>query len=387
MDIKLALRLMNKIFKIPNGYIPCHFKIKHIKELYLKISKVKCVELSFIKGKGIEEIKKSINYSSIPIEIREKLYKKKLFDRLYEFILRSGRIVRLFIIYELDDVHIINDLYNKIYIWLSIIDEISEYECSRLLTIFIILSDFTKKIPSKKYEEICIRNVNSAFTFSCKHNNEIFIYRKEEIFKVFIHESFHSFGLDFSNIDHNDESIITNNFKSLDTNRNYRIYESYCEAWAEIINILVIVSYDEKIQDFNQAILRINKYIFYETLWSIFQCCKVLRQYGFQYKDIFDKKKTYVEKDTHVFSYFILKTIILVNIDKFLTWCKKENPSIINFSKKYETINKYYEFIRENSGNKELIEGLNIVDEWFSNDNVSSDEIILIKTMRMSLFG
>ena len=45
-------------------------------------------------------------------------------------------------------------------------------------------------------------HVNSGYTYTCKENNEIVIYREEEWLKVLIHESFHAYGLDFSSFPH-----------------------------------------------------------------------------------------------------------------------------------------------------------------------------------------
>lgn len=384
MNNNHTVSVLNKIFKIP---IESNVNINLVKGIFMKISKVVVpINHKYTERKDMECLITSSHYNLIPIEIRENIDEKCFSHRLYNFVLNSGRSIQLFIIYENRDIKQLNDLFYKIYIWLYVIDDISPKKCSKRLTIYLFLSHFTKLLPTKKNYELDENHVNSAFTFSCKSDNEIYIYRLEECFKVFVHESFHSFGLDFSGINTN-QNIITNNFKSLNINRDYRVYESYCETWAEIINILMIVSYHEQIKDFKVAMPIINNFIYYETLWSLFQCCKVLCYYGIQYDDLFNNKMKYIENKTHVFSYYILKTINLVNINHFFVWCRNNNSSIINFNQNPATVYEYYTFITKHSKNKELMKGLGIVKLWFGNQTTISKSDFVNKTLRMSLFG
>ena len=55
-------------------------------------------------------------------------------------------------------------------------------------------------LPSTNIEILNSSHVNTAFTRTCPKKSEIVVFRKEEWFKVFIHESFHNFGLDFSDM-------------------------------------------------------------------------------------------------------------------------------------------------------------------------------------------
>jgi hypothetical protein len=215
-------------------------------------------------------------------------------------------------------------------------------------------------------------NINSAFTFSCLENNEIFIYRKEEVFKVLIHETIHSFGLDFSSFNTNDD-IIRHNFKGVKSN-DLRIYESYCETWAEIINILLKGG-------------NINKHIFYEKKWALFQCSKVLQHYFLNYDDLFNNNKIYKEENTNPFSYYILKAINLVHVNDFVLFCDNSNTNLINFKNDQETVTKYYYFINNHCKSNKIIKELDILNNWFFYGTISDEEIVLLKSMRMSLYG
>ena len=72
-------------------------------------------------------------------------------------------------------------------------------------------------------------HVNSALTYVCQPNNTMLIYRYEECFKVFIHESFHNFGLDFTM--HNNAKIHRELQEMFNINKNIDLaaYESYTE--------------------------------------------------------------------------------------------------------------------------------------------------------------
>jgi hypothetical protein len=226
-------------------------------------------------------------------------------------------------------------------------------------------------------------NVNSALTFTCKENNEIFIFRKEEVFKVFIHESFHAFGLDFSVMDQKiANNIIKRTFQMIDYRIDLRIYESYCESWAIIINILFM-----NLKSKNKF-RKINECLFYEKCWSLFQCSKVLKHYNICYSDLFKlSKNPYTEIETHPFSYYILKAINIFNINDFLSFCDKKNVFLIDFSDYEKDVNEYCEFLVNHSKTIEFVQGLKIIDNWFENGNLTENEIIPLKSMRMSFYG
>ena len=59
------------------------------------------------------------------------------------------------------------------------------------------LTPHKKKLP-KQYNLIDREHANTAFTTSCQTETEICIFREEEWFKTFIHETFHNMGMDFT---------------------------------------------------------------------------------------------------------------------------------------------------------------------------------------------
>ena len=55
-------------------------------------------------------------------------------------------------------------------------------------------------MPDSNIDIIDQIHVNTGFTTTCPVDSEIVIFREEEWFKVFIHETFHNFALDFSDM-------------------------------------------------------------------------------------------------------------------------------------------------------------------------------------------
>ena len=86
-------------------------------------------------------------------------------------------------------------------VWLKVSNFYSNSRCARELKIFCFLTPFKKTLPSSQLTILSAEHCNTGVTTSCTGKGEICIYRVEEFFKVFIHESYQILGLDFSGID------------------------------------------------------------------------------------------------------------------------------------------------------------------------------------------
>ena len=119
----------------------------------------------------------------------------------------------------------------KIYLWLFIVQPHIKPQCGNILNINIIFSNEKKKLLIR--ETLDTIHANSAFTTSCKKEASICVYRLEEWFKVFIHETFHCLGMDFSHMN-NDiaESMVFKLFQveNINGRTNNRILEDVFES-------------------------------------------------------------------------------------------------------------------------------------------------------------
>ena len=95
-----------------------------------------------------------------------------------------------------------------------------------------------------------------------------------------------------------------------------------------------IVNGEKNIQhDVNTALM----YIDLERTFSLFQMVKILNYMGMSYRSLILKdieyNSSYIEK-TNIFSYYIIKTILLMNFQEFLQWCEDHNTTLIKFNSK-----------------------------------------------------
>lgn len=170
------------------------------------------------------------------------------------------------------------------------------------INIDIFMTPFKKKI-SKDTNILGTREVNSGFS---AHNYKICIFRKEELNKVLVHELIHYLELDLDVVEFPDFY----NFFNLAQSNEVKLNEAYTEIMAVLINsIITAKNITECKQILNQ-----------ELKFSLYQVGKILNLYEFMNALEFFQPNTTnkFKQNTSVFSYFIVKTIILFNIDVFL---------------------------------------------------------------------
>ena len=264
---------------------------------------------------------------------------------------------------------------HDIYVWFHILNKYSLYKCSPRMSVFVYMTNMKKYIPTSKLEGINTIHVNSAFTNSCPVNGDITIYRKEEWFKVFIHETFHAYGMDFSsmNVSKSCERIK----KIFKINQDIMLYEAYTETWAEIINV-IFCCHSIKLKDKNTDLASIfDVLINVEREHSIMKMIKVLDHVQIKYKMFIDKNVDMIvyHEDTNTFSYYVIKCILLFTYNKFIQWCDKSNVIPMMFKNTLENIDFFCDLIEKHYKSKTLLESLEKVEKNMKNHN---------KNLRMS---
>ena len=356
----------------------------------------------------------------------------------------------------------------KIYIWLKVLSKYSSIECGKNLECFIYLTPFKRKLPScssvetstnmyhytdspesesdddaenmygagnKNDSVISASHVNGGLSDICQTNGRIVVYRKEEWFKVLIHETMHNYGLDFSTLDLSMANKKLRSIFSIQTD--IKIFESYCEIWARIMNVF-FESYFEinrhsrilftPLTTRKKFINKIHKQhfvslknshgrvdtgitgitgitdkkerflnIFYdnlqhESVFSIFQCVKVLNFMGLDYNIIsncnnenYTIVKKFYKEQTNVFAYYIIVAVLMANFNNFILWCIDNNTNLFNFKKTNESIESFVMFISKNYKNNELLNMIVSLEKRL--ENRSPDDELLLSTMRMSVIG
>lgn len=335
----------------------------------------------------LNEIPKPSDYNYILKDIRNHIHEVSDYSYTFECDI-IGRKVKIFFIYTNRRENIKNSLY-KILIWLHVISNyITDRTCSKELNIYIYLTDLLKCLP-KNNEIIDKIHVNTGYTMSCQPNSSIVIYRREEWFKVFIHESIHNLGLDFSFMDNNNtrKKIL----EIFPIKSDVKLYEAYTDAWAKIINVIICSYFTQYINKFENYIRNIKKLMNLERTHCFLQVIKILEYKGLKYTDLYDqktdKKEMYYE-NTSVLSYYILNAVILNDFENFFEWCINNNKNILQFDNTKEKQIEFCKFIENNYKTKLLLDRINCISGLlleFKNNNISSSIQELLQNMRKSL--
>jgi hypothetical protein len=340
----------------------------------------------------------SNDFNYMPEKIRNIITNMKSKCYEYNFIIYTKKYNVSFYIENNDKMDLDKEL-KKIFLWFFIANAYANEECSQYLNINLYLTGSMKVLPTKTEQTIKPEHANTAYTTSCKKNAEINLFRKEEWFKVLIHETFHCSGMDFSELEHS-----SSNKKVLaifPVNSDIRLFETYCEMWAEIINVMFIsynkLETNENLnEEIHKMVLHSEKLIYYERLFSLFQCAKVLHYFGIKYKNLYEndlyskqlRTRRYRE-ETQILSYYIIKSIYMFFVNDFIEWCVENNDEngvvSLNFNKTGETIDSYIDFIKEHYLNSSYTGSLLLFENWFEKIDNTSISNEMYNTLRMSV--
>jgi hypothetical protein len=226
--------------------------------------------------------------------------------------------------------------YVKImFTWLAICAKYAQKKCATAMSINIYLTPFKKTLPTNKTTVLSAEHVNTAFTMSCAPDGEITIYREEEWFKVFIHETFHAYSLDFGL--HETTALRRVLARTFPITSDFEANEAYAETWARIINCALYSFYslDNK-QDSATFFLYFDFSLQLERLFATYQMHKVLNFMGLKYNDLYERRENSAylrqqlyKEHTHVFSYYILTAIFLNDYRQFIDWCGTNNANAV----------------------------------------------------------
>lgn len=339
----------------------------------------------------------NFNSNSFPEIVRKHIDELTMSELTYQFSL-YGRNIKVHFIVEDDNVELELETYNKhvdsIIMWLYILNQYASKQCATSLVIYLYFTSLEKRIPNSNIFILDEINVNTAFTTTCPKDSEIVVFRKEEWFKVFIHETFHNFALDFSDMNNNDaHKCILDIFK---VNSNVNLYEAYTEFWAEIMNALFCSFFSLKNKnDIDDFLSNTEFFINFERTFSFFQLVKTLDFMGLTYKDLYSetersrmlRENLYKEK-TNVLSYYIIKTVLINNYQGFLSWCKTNNLSLLQFKKTIKNQTEFCNFIKNNYKSISMLNGVTETKSFLNDIRKKSKRMNLsyiLSNLRMSI--
>ena len=221
----------------------------------------------------------------------------------------------------------------------------SRAACSSTLNIFIYMTEFKKRFPTRKGEAFESEHANTGLSYHCARNNDVVVYRQEEWFKVLIHELFHAFGLSFIEGDLPDgadaamQRVLQRTYAIAHP---VRIYETYCEIWARILNVMFDCFVDDHANPVYGTSTSTAFQVFVECVmegldanarFAQRQCEKLLRYADISHETLTqpsEVNRALVDKkyreNTNVFAYYVLTHILLHSPNEFMVWCHRNNP-------------------------------------------------------------
>ena len=236
------------------------------------------------------------------------------------------------------------------YTWLSICAKYATKYCTNTLNIYVYPTPFNKNLPENTTTTLGPENVNTAFTQACAPIGQLIIFREEEWFKVFIHETFHTYGLDFSQ---SNISALKKELISLfPIESDFDIYEAYTETWARIINC-ALCGYNAlgNKKDRKTFFINLDFCLELERMFALYQCVKVIGFMGLTYDDLHSTeshalRKGLYRENTHVFSYYVLTAVFLNDYQGFILWCKEHNEVLLRFNPTPTNFMAFTEYIK-----------------------------------------
>lgn len=314
-------------------YNNSHLKNKYLNKFYRdiqsghKILKNIKVMIETVKIKGNFDIK------YMPDEIYNFIKRETGITYKVSAIVNSRNINLFFTCYDntkQDEIFYYAN-YSLLVIYLLTLN--SKNLCSKELTVKLYLTPFKKMLPKDITKILGPNEVNTGFSnIGCRNKSEIVIYRKEEWFKVLIHELIHNLNLDFALIDNSECREKLKSILNLDIH--YEINETYCEIWARII--LILIAADLKSGNYNNFQKIFYTLITDEIFFSLQQSIKILK--------IVDKVDNFKE-DTNAYAYYVLTSGLMNNYANFIEWCDKNNNPIFNFNKTKKNYGNFCDFI------------------------------------------
>ena len=341
-------------------------------------------KLKIQKINSVNQIPKPTTFpvDGFPHIIRKHIDDYSFASLTYTFHL-FGRPITIIFLIEDDKPELYIEKYNtyvdRMLTWLYIVNEYASRSCAANLTVFVYHTSLTKELPKSSIEILNEHHVNTAFTMSCPKESEIVVFRKEEWFKVFMHETFHNFALDFS--DMNTSEAHAKILSIFPVNSDVNLFEAYTEFWARIMNVLFCSYFNTKTtknknknKDIDVFLKNTEYFMNLEIMYAFFQMIKVLHFMNLEYRQLYESdiqsdsiRKTLYKENTNVLSYYVITMILIFNYQSFLSWCNTNNTSLLQFKKTTASQSSFCDFIEKKYKHSDLLYAIDCTVRLFKN--------------------
>jgi len=197
-------------------------------------------------------------------------------------------------------------------------------------------------------------HVNSGYNYG----NIICIFRKEEFLKVFIHECFHMFCLDFKNVSVDFKAMLGPLFH---VDSDYLLFESLCEFWARTLNSAIFAFFVSRNITYEEFERYFNMNLNLERGYSLVQLKHFLSKFDLEYTDLIKGTiKSYKEK-TNGLCYYVITAILLFNYQQTMNWFIDHNETLLQFTKTQKHVYMFYHYLKSVYNSDKLFNSLEYI--------------------------
>lgn len=375
----------------------------HSSKLFLKSIKKKEKSIAYrkqyIKITNVEQISKPTTFNSGAFPSKIRIHIDESIENMitYSISLFESNIKVHFMFENINnEIEMIkyDRYFDMIIQWFYIINTYSINKCVKDLTVYIYMTSLNKRIPTNSIEVLGEDHINTAFTYACPINKhaEIVIYRAEEWFKVFIHETFHTFGLDFSMMSSSLTKCNNEILSMFKVKSDVNLYEAYSEFWAKIFNAAFCTyNLSDKLDAYDFA-TKLHILIYWEKYYTTFQMVKILKFLGLTYNNLYSNSKSsemlrnnLYKENTSILAYYVINTVLMINYGSFLNWCDKNNLNFFQFKHTIGNIMNFCEFIKKKYKSNKTITEIQKTQNIVSSlkNNIQNNDILM--NTRMSV--
>lgn len=330
------------------------------------------MEWNLQKNKILKRDSMAVSFGGIPKEISNVIAKTCVKHYEYSFQIDQRKVI-VHLSIPLSNINP-ESIFRKVFQWFHVMHRYADLACTAELCVYLYLASHKKELP--KHEEPIDRiHANTAFTYSCQPTNTtIHVFRFEEWFKVLIHETFHTVGLDFIRLNAECQKKIQTEIVQLfkvPHLSDIHFYETYCEMWGEILNSMFFVSTIKRSRQRNSTRKKqslpikrwlndLQQCLTLETLFSLLQCVKVLKHNHLKYTDLTTVNARHYQEKTQSFSYYVLKSILMVHVHTFIPFCK----SSLQFPLNEDALIRYKNLITQQYNSERMLVGIRETEKF-----------------------
>jgi hypothetical protein len=329
------------------------------------------IEWNLRKNNILKRDSMAVSFGGIPNEISNAIATTCVKHYEYSFQIDQRKVI-VHLSFPLSKMNP-ESIFRKVFQWFHVMNRYADLACTAELHVYLYLASHKKELP-KHEEPIDMIHANTAFTYSCQPaKTTIHVFRVEEWFKVLIHETFHTVGLDFIRLNAEWQKKIQTEIVQLfqvSHIPDIRFYETYCEMWGEILNSMFFVSTIKRSRQKNATRKRqslpikrwlndLQQCLTLETIFSLIQCVKVLKHNHLKYSDLTTPLARQYQEKTQSFSYYVLKSILMVHVHTFIPFCKS-----LQFPLNEDAIIRYKNLITQQYNSERMLVGIRETEKF-----------------------